>query len=50
MQSLKRDLQTSVRENADLQQQLSRNEAELTRAEETIDREQQLNQKFREQV
>ena len=56
-QSLERDLQTRVRENADLQQQvqtvaqqLSRKEAELTRAEETIGREQQQNQELREQV
>ena len=49
-QSLERDLQTRVRENADLQQQMSRKEAELTRAEETIGREQQLNQELREQV
>ena len=56
-QSLERDLQTRVRENADLQQQvqtvaqqLSRKEAELTRAEETIGREQQQIQELREQV
>ena len=49
-QSVERDLQTRVRENADLQQQLSRKEAELTRAEETIGREQQQNQELREQV
>ena len=49
-QSLERDLQTRVRENTDLQQQLSRKEAELTRAEETIGREQQQNQELREQV
>ena len=36
---LVRALQSSVRENAELQQQLSRKEAELTRAEETIRRE-----------
>ena len=48
--SLERDLQTRVRENADLQQQLSRKEAELTRAEETIGREQQHIQELREQV
>ena len=56
-QSLERDLQTRVREIADLQQQvqtvaqqLSRKEAELTRAEETIGREQQQNQQLRRQV
>ena len=56
-QSLERDFQTRVRENADLQQQvqtvaqqLSRKEAELTRAEETIGREQQQIQELREQV
>ena len=56
-QSLERDLQTRVRENADLQQQvqtvaqqLSRKEAELTRAEETIGREKQQIQELREQV
>ena len=56
-QSLERDLQTRVKENADLQQQvqtvaqqLSRKEAELTRAEETIGREQQQNQQLRRQV
>ena len=49
-QSLERDLQTRVRENGDLQQQLSRKEAELTRAEETIGREQQQIQELREQV
>ena len=49
-QSVERDLQTRVRENADLQQQLSRKEAELTRAEETIGREQQQIQELREQV
>ena len=49
-QSLERDLQTRVKENTDLQQQLSRKEAELTRAEETIGREQQLNQELREHV
>ena len=56
-QSLERDLQTRVRENADLQQhvqtvaqQLSRKEAELTRAEETIVREQQQIRELREQV
>ena len=47
---MERDLQTRVRENADLQQQLSRKEAELTRAEETIGREQQQIQELREQV
>ena len=47
---LERDLQTRVRENADLQQQLIRKEAELTRAEETIGREQQQIQELREQV
>ena len=55
MQTLERDLQSRRRENADLQQQLqsserereavrqqlTRKEAELTRAEETIRREQQ---------
>ena len=50
LQSLERDLQTRVRENADLQQQLSRKEAKLTRAEETIGREQQQIQELREQV
>ena len=56
-QSLQRDLQTRVRDIADLQQQvqtvtqqLSRKEAELTRAEETIGIEQQQNQELREQV
>ena len=49
-QSLERDLQTRVRENAHLQQQLSRKEAELTKAEETIGREQQQIQELREQV
>ena len=49
-QSLERDLQTRVREIADLQQQLNRKEAELTRAEETIGREQQRIQELREQV
>ena len=49
-QSVEQDLQTRVRENADLQQQLSRKEAELTRAEETIGREQQHNQELREHV
>ena len=56
-QSLERDLQTRVRENADLQQQvhtvaqqLSRKEAELTRTEETIERGQQQIQELREQV
>ena len=56
-QSLERDFQTRVRDIADLQQQvqivaqqLSRKEAELTRAEETIRREQQLSQELRQQV
>ena len=56
-QSLERDFLTRVREIADLQQQvqivaqqLSRKEAELTRAEETIRREQQLSQELRQQV
>ena len=49
-QSLERDLQTRVSENADLRQQLSRKEAELTRAEETIKRVQQQNQELRVQV
>ena len=39
-----------VIENAELQQQLMRKEAELTRAEETIRREQQLIQEMRQQV
>ena len=43
-------LQSSMREIADLQQQLSVKEAELTRAQETIEREQQQNQELREQV
>ena len=43
-------LQSSMREIADLQQQLSVKEAELTRTQETIEREQQQNQELREQV
>ena len=39
-----------VIENAELQQQLMSKEAELTRAEETIRREQQLIQEMRQQV
>ena len=49
-QSLERDLQTRVMEIANLHQQLSRKEAELTRAEEAIGREQQQIQELREQV
>ena len=49
-QSLERDLQTRVMEIANLRQQLSRKEAELTRAEEAIGREQQQIQELREQV
>ena len=41
-QNLERILHDMVTENAELQQQLMRKEAELTRAEETIRREQQL--------
>ena len=49
-QNLERDLQSSVRKIADLQQQLSRKEAELATAEETIRREQQKIQELKEQV
>ena len=49
-QNLERDLQSSVRKIADLQQQLSRKESELATAEETIRREQQKIQELKEQV
>ena len=45
-----RILRDVVTENAELIQQLRRKEAELTRAEETIRRELQQNQKMRQQV
>ena len=45
-----RILRDVVTENAELIQQLTRKEAELTRAGETIRREQQQNQEMRQQV
>ena len=49
-QNLERILYDMVTENAELSQKLAKKEAALTRAEETIRREQQQIQEMREQV
>ena len=47
---LRQQLQSSEREEQTAREQLNRKEAELTRAEETIKREQQLTQQMKRQV